>query len=136
MTDSNATELLPCAHCGGKGELVTYYGFYHINCMNGECVEHYDEGIVYRGTGTWYGSIPDAIEAWNTRATLGAGECELIEVDADPDNVFADYKKAFAEANGVSVDRVRITHLLCSECKHLMEGKENFCPNCGKAVKR
>ena len=71
-------ELKPCAHCGSRGELVTYYDFYHINCTNDDCVEHYDESMIYRGEGAWYGSIADAIEAWNTRtpdqaiaATLG-----------------------------------------------------------------
>ena len=60
-------ELKPCAHCGSRGELVTYYDFYHINCTNDDCVEHYDESMIYRGEGAWYGSIADAIEAWNTR---------------------------------------------------------------------
>lgn len=60
-------KLKPCAHCGSRGELVTYYDFYHINCTNDGCVEHYDESMIYRGEGAWYGSIADAIEAWNTR---------------------------------------------------------------------
>lgn len=68
MTDSNATELLPCAHCGDNGELVTYYDFYHINCTNKHCVEYYSDYMVYKGIGKWYGSIAEAIEAWNTRA--------------------------------------------------------------------
>lgn len=59
---------------------MTYYDFYHVNCTNDDCVEHYDDGMVYHGTGAWYGSIADAIAAWNTRAATTIGKAQ-VEVE-------------------------------------------------------
>lgn len=51
-------------------------------------------------------------------ATLGSGTCEFIP--------FAD--EDWDEPNAVRG--------VCSKCSAPMYGKDNYCPNCGKAVKR
>ena len=119
------SELKPCAHCGSRGELVMYYDFYHVNCTNDDCVEHYDDGMVYRGTGAWYGSIADAIEAWNTRATLGGGECELVygENDHGDDGWWCQSCGGWFAASFRHTGRNNII-------------EPRFCQHCGKAVKR
>ena len=51
-------------------------------------------------------------------AAIGGGECEF---------------KPFPNEDWSEPNAVRG---VCSECSALMYGKDNFCPNCGKAVKR
>lgn len=51
-------------------------------------------------------------------ATLGSGECEF---------------KPFA---GEDWDEPNAVRGVCSECSALMYGKDNYCPNCGRRVKR
>lgn len=66
MTDSNAT-LLPCPFCGSENAFVLApdekFSVWHVRCI--DC----DGGIIEE-------TREQVIEAWNTRATLGAGECE------------------------------------------------------------
>lgn len=115
MTDSNATELLCCPFCGGEASKRLFYGTrYGVYCD--EC----DARV-----GGLFNTEAEAIEAWNTRA--GRGECEL-ETDYDylhdgipdtPEDTWA-YK--------------------CSACgdsfRYERGIKPNYCPECGKAVKR
>ena len=73
---TSATELLPCPFCGGKAHIAECVGYrgdvsYTVNCdAIHDCIAS--------DSGFWYSSREAAIEAWNTRATLGSGTCEEL----------------------------------------------------------
>ena len=128
MNDSNATELLPCPFCGGEAKLIRadhpsytqHSEGWYVICGCGASLGYHGVG----GEFETYGDFPHelcAVKAWNTRteqtiaATLGAGECE----------------NQWANIEGAG--------FCCSECNftvNFVQKEFNFCPNCGKAVKR
>ena len=124
-TDSNATELLPCPFCG-CANIDEYEGDYGngVYCMN--CGAMMGEPIHMEYRVTERVSMEQAVEAWNTRtpeqaiaATLGSETCEVVG-----SYYYDDYDQyEFEFSCGHSVN---------------MYDKEppNYCPNCGKVVKR
>ena len=121
------TELLPCSHCGGEAELLTFWDFYKFSCKNTDCTAHVaDAPYVQHAEGVWYGSIDEARAAWNTRAER---TCRIVKTWSDSDYV----------------DGWRYR---CSECGCFIPVNErnpdtgdvisaaNYCPNCGARVKK
>ena len=107
MTD-NRTTLLPCPFCGGEASKRLFYkGTYRIHCN--DCDAH---------SGHSCDTEAEAIAAWNTRAELGGGTCELKQASWD--------------------DRQCTWGCICSACDAHFEHETgigyNFCPNCGKRV--
>lgn len=60
--------LKPCPFCGGEAKLSTYYDFYKVHCNSDDCWAEVSIGDAYNGVGKWYGSVAEAVDAWNTRA--------------------------------------------------------------------
>lgn len=84
MTDSNATELLPCPFCGGEAELVCDGFGVRIRCRNPRCRVNVHT-IAYTSK-----HEAEAIEAWNTRADDKLEAITGVAVDAV--NLFPDDK--------------------------------------------
>ena len=108
------SELLPCPFCGNK-EIDEYEGDYGngVYCMTcgammGEQIHTCD--FVYTGDRITY---EQARQAWNTRAER---TCRMLVYERDKN-------KPLIEQWGV-----------CSECEQLIEGVDNYCPNCGAKV--
>ena len=112
MTDNRTTELLPCPFCGGEAETWDGMGLWHIVCA--KC------GTVSSPCLT----EAEAIAAWNTRAELGSGTCEVECFDDGADEGMDGEWFSYAPP----------TWYL--SCGHTAQGTEkpNFCPVCGKAV--
>lgn len=76
------SELLPCPFCGGEAEILTFWDFYRCSCKNTECTAHVaDPPYVQHAEGTWYGSINEAREAWNTRSVETCAITDEIELE-------------------------------------------------------
>lgn len=71
-------ELRPCPFCGGEAMLSTYYDFYKVHCNSDDCWAEVSVGDAYNGVGKWYGSVDEAIAAWNIRAER---TCHPVTVD-------------------------------------------------------
>lgn len=77
MTDDRTTELLSCPFCGGEASFKKCWNFddespsgYFVWCHGNDCVvEPMTEDFKEES---------EAIAAWNTRAELGSGTCEMI----------------------------------------------------------
>lgn len=112
------SKLKPCPFCGSEAELTIYYDFYRFHCPDPECEAHLPDGVVVNGIGNWHPSIPDAKDAWNTRAER---MCKLIchEVEI-PDSL---------KEKGVEV-----LVFECDQCGERMFSDYNYCPNCGAKV--
>lgn len=85
MTDE--TTLLPCAHCGGKAHIGVYYDFYRIGCSTKNCQAELSEMFNNGSTdNNWYGSIPEARDAWNKRyeTLVRCRDCEGFNKNATP----------------------------------------------------
>jgi Lar family restriction alleviation protein len=66
MTDSNATELLPCPFCGAFAQVLDFEKvdgdqFFEIQCSGKNCA------VNPRTKG--FGTLEEAIETWNRRAS-------------------------------------------------------------------
>lgn len=131
MTDSNATELLPCPFCGGNAEIAegmytAWEGGYSIRCR--KCALTFGAsgrlGEVYEWSSS-FKTESEAIAAWNSRAER---TCENV----------ADWR----DDKGVLHRDARL--FKCSSCGFKAndfygddeQNFPNYCPNCGKAVKR
>ena len=55
--DSKQPKLKPCPFCGEAPRLYLHYGYYRIECQNGECPSRL----------TASANQKDIIAAWNTR---------------------------------------------------------------------
>lgn len=119
MTDNRTTELLPCPFCGGEAD--EYEGDYGngICCMM--CGAMVGEPIHLEYRTTKRVNIAEAIAAWNTRAELGSGTCEM------------DYIDAYEPASGIEEYLC-----LCSNCGNQewwpYNNLPSYCPNCGRKV--
>lgn len=145
------TELLPCSHCGGEAELLTFWDFYKFSCKNADCTAHVaDAPYVQHAEGVWYGSIDEARAAWNTRA--GCKNCAALNraagLWAKADKRARELErtcrivKTWSDSDYVDGWRYR-----CSECDCFIPVDErdqetgdvisaaNYCPNCGARVK-
>lgn len=105
---SDETTLLPCPFCGGKAHTRMTgsgeYRLFSVDCRNIDCP-------CYMGGNVFHTKI-EAIAAWNTRATLGSGECVIAPI-----------------VSGSDMGR-------CSACGHIADVSSNYCWKCGaKAVK-
>ena len=141
------TELKPCPFCGGEASKRLFYGGrYSVYCD--EC----DARV-----GGLFDTEAEAIEAWNTRATLGAGTLTAEQVreavyahSIHADCADADWQAIADELNATlgrgecefkpfkdeDWGEPNAVRGVCSECSALMFGKDNYCPNCGRKVKR
>lgn len=116
------TELLPCSHCGGEAELLTFWDFYKFSCKNADCTAHVaDAPYVQHAEGTWYGSIDEACAAWNTRA-------ERTCHDVKP-------SLPFFKCDSCGMEDMGGTELWIQDGFYRSQ-KPNYCPNCGARVKR
>lgn len=99
-------QLNPCPFCGGKAHIGVYYDFYRVGCSTSTCQAHLPE--IFNGGSTdnnWYGSIPEAIEAWNTRYE---STCDLY---------------------------VKDNYYHCDRCDGSADPNESFCAWCGARIK-
>jgi len=122
MSDSNATELLPCPFCGGEAE-IKYAEWWdsndppEIHCVwSVQCSTRPTRSSVCLGRlcgNRGFADKDKAIEAWNTRYER---TCE----------------NEYGLENGVPLK------FKCSECKDVWAKPSvdefNFCPTCGAKV--
>ena len=134
MTDNRTTELLPCPWCGEYPKLAEdggstgpWFCVWH-DCppVEGGKARHYGESLgCISITTAWFHTEAEAISAWNTRAELGSGTCEFVSSKG------ADYTPV-CSACGYKLG--------IYDCEWFEDGtygySGNYCPNCGKAVKR
>lgn len=116
---SDETTLLPCPFCGGEAEVTS----------NGR--GQFTAGVRCRdvtGCGCRlhiaFRSRAEAIAAWNTRAELGSGTCELHDCEG-----------SFSPVNR-PVWRCDCGAFMTQYTDATTYHKPRFCPNCGKAVGR
>ena len=151
-------KLKPCPFCGGEAKLSTYYDFYKAHCNSDNCLAEVSVGDVYNGVGKWYGSVAEAIAAWNTRADDVEELRKALEFER-AENGWAreflnrigpkcgrsdcrslvDYVEQL-EANNTHAERTCEAKLCCdgfyrcTECNHVMLPSSNYCSNCGAKV--
>ena len=106
MTDNRTTELLPCPFCGGEVQWKDG----RIRCEN--C------GFGFRR----YLDHEKNNQAWNTRAELGSGTCELHDCDG-----------SFSAVNR-PVWRCDYGAFMTQYTDATTYHKPRFCPNCGRRV--
>lgn len=121
MTDNRTTELLPCPFCGGEAAIVqtldTTVRTWFVTCSNLKC------SVLAFRTKRYY-TEAEAIDAWNTRAELGSGTCEMREESEYVDCKVQTFTCSVCGWHGA------IDDLFASDTQ------PNYCPNCGKAVTR
>ena len=145
---SDETTLLPCPFCGGEARHYEPGPIeHHIECTNPKC---------YAVTHGWSTEV-EAIAAWNTRAAHGTLTAEQVSKAVYAHSIHADCADADWQAiadelnaalGGGECENVAPDYLdfLCSKCGFVHyhsdendagDGNDwNYCPNCGKAVKR
>ena len=122
------TTLLPCPFCGGKAECYQDEdGYWQVNCKSGwlgltqKCPG--DSCIGYS-----YDTEAEAVEAWNTRADLGSGTCEM------------ETSWEIRDELGIADAPEDTWGYRCSVCGYSFRYdrgiKPNFCPNCGARVRK
>lgn len=111
------SKLKPCPFCGSEAELTIYYDFYRFHCPDPECEAHLPDGVVVNGIGNWHPSIPDAKDAWNTRAERTCHLSKVTSWDDDGHNTWG---------------------VICSACDAHIEHDTGYgiryCPKCGARV--
>lgn len=99
------SELLPCPFCGGEAKITETEHAWYMNIEHEPtcfyAIEIDDEWMKAK-----------AIEAWNTRATLGSGICQIIPI-----------------ASGSDMGR-------CSACGKIADVASNYCWKCGAKNER
>ena len=154
MTDSNATELLPCPFCGRRATIHSWWssdeecGKANVGCSRESYSNGYECARIFIMRCDEKTARRDAMRIWNKRtpeqavaATLGAGECEWQMAVGEgfcEGHVWRnDDGEREQEPFGVA------SHIL--SCGHTVLMKNdrgdntpipNFCSYCGKAVNR
>lgn len=165
MTDSNTT-LLPCPFCGGEASKRLFYkGKYMVHCNvcnagSGDVCDTKAEAIEAWNTRAAHGTLTaeqvrDTVEKhWHDLSA----DYDIPEAAALPEYSY-DWQAIADELNatlgGGECENVgEITDFCCSECgarlytetedgytmikadEHTIIKTPNYCPNCGKVVKR
>lgn len=84
--------LKPCPFCGGKAERAREWGgrlSLLIHCSEANCLGHHYEQDEMGGYNHEYGSLDEAIAAWNRRSTVIPAE--IAGVRSEPVQVYIDH---------------------------------------------
>ena len=110
------TELKPCPTCGSTNPLVEYTQMANdmwlcmMTCTNDAPAISFS----VQGVGeTEEEAYEMACEFWNTRYEP---TCKKLKCELNIGDKYIEYR------------------LKCSECEHLLEDDDNYCPNCGRVI--
>lgn len=117
------TELLSCPFCGGEQTTRRHNKYVLLTASN------HKRGCIMRELLPFiaFATETEAITAWNTRAEMGY-EDALILLDELGLSERTCKMSQYRNALGL------IDEYQCSECGSDVEGKPNYCPNCGAKV--